>query len=63
MQVQGCKRPNRLSAGEMPGSTEREERDKDNPTQPNPASQPVSGPEWSGAGEGRADCGVEGGVE
>lgn len=49
MQVQGCKRPNRLSAGEMPGST-RARRDKDNPTQP---SQPVSGPEWSGRGKKR----------
>lgn len=34
MQVQGCKRPNRLSAGEMPGSTERRETKT---TQPNPA--------------------------
>lgn len=47
MQVQGCKRPNRLSAGEMPGSTERGETKT---TQPNPASPCLV---QSGADEGR----------
>lgn len=69
MQVQGCKRPNRPSAGEMPGSTQsRGETHKDHlyPTQPScPASQPVSGPEWSGEVEERVggDKGGRGGLK